>query len=193
MFNALQPGVFALSGWDLVGMLTARARAEVADLIADGDTRWINRGAHDLMGSDRTRPSRPSKMPRGTSLYGTLPEQLADPRLVRVAGCAASSSPQPLRASPPATQIDVPDVSHRAMLVMVHQLDDGQLQITVLNFAARADHRHRPLRAPAARARVVMDMFTGIQVGEVDDLHSFAISLEPHEGLTLLVGEPQDD
>ena len=22
MFNALQPGVFALSGWDLVGMLT---------------------------------------------------------------------------------------------------------------------------------------------------------------------------
>ena len=41
--------MFALSGWDLLGSLTL-PRAEVADLIADGDTRWINRGAHDLMG-----------------------------------------------------------------------------------------------------------------------------------------------
>ena len=39
MFNALQPGVFALSGWDLAGMLTMDA-ADVADLIAEGDTRW---------------------------------------------------------------------------------------------------------------------------------------------------------
>src|SRR6478609_6925038 len=37
MFNALQPGVFALSGWDLAGMLTMDA-ADVADLIAEGDT-----------------------------------------------------------------------------------------------------------------------------------------------------------
>ena len=49
MFNALQPGVFALSGWDLCGMLTLPA-AEVAELLRGGDTRWIHRAAHDLMG-----------------------------------------------------------------------------------------------------------------------------------------------
>src|SRR5215217_6594793 len=76
MFNALQPGVFALSGWDLAGMLTVDA-AEVADLIAEGDTRWLNRGAHDLRGVDD--PLREGRMPPGRSLYGTLGEQLADP------------------------------------------------------------------------------------------------------------------
>ncbi|MFE4951032.1 maltose alpha-D-glucosyltransferase, partial [Leifsonia sp. NPDC056665] len=48
-FNAWQPGVFAMSGWDLLGSLTV-PREQVADLIADGDTRWIERGAHDLLG-----------------------------------------------------------------------------------------------------------------------------------------------
>jgi hypothetical protein len=33
----------------------------------------------------------------------------------------------------------------------------------------------------------------GIHVGEVNDSHSFAISREPHEGVTLLVGEPAAD
>src|SRR6478735_8339177 len=75
MFNALQPGVFALSGWDLAGMLTVDA-AEVADLIADGDTRWLNRGGHDLRGVDEA--ARDGRMPSGRSLYGPLPDQLAD-------------------------------------------------------------------------------------------------------------------
>ena len=77
MFNALQPGVFALSGWDLCGMLTLPAD-EVAELLEGGDTRWIHRAAHDLMGvAPRARKS-DSGMPRGRSLYGSVPEQLAD-------------------------------------------------------------------------------------------------------------------
>ncbi len=51
MYNAMQPGVFALSGWDLVGALTLPAES-VKTLLADGDTRWINRGAYDLLGDD---------------------------------------------------------------------------------------------------------------------------------------------
>ena len=77
MFNALQPGVFALSGWDLSGMLTIDPN-QVRDLIAEGDTRWINRGAHDLIGADDT-DVRWGRLPKGRSLYGTLPEQLGDP------------------------------------------------------------------------------------------------------------------
>src|SRR5262245_56227686 len=49
LFNAMQPGVFALSGWDLVGALTLPGES-VKPLIAEGDTRWINRGAYDLLG-----------------------------------------------------------------------------------------------------------------------------------------------
>ena len=76
MFNAWQPGVFALSGWDLVGALTLD-RKQVAALVASGDTRWIRR-SYDLM--DYAATASTSKMPRGKSLYGTLPDQLADPR-----------------------------------------------------------------------------------------------------------------
>ena len=126
-------------------------------------------------------------VPRGRSLYGTLPDQLADPRSFasQLAGILRVRNQFGLATG---TQLDVPRVSHRAMLVMVHQLDIGK-QITVLNFAAEpisgtVRSKHLP---PGS---VVVDMVTGIQVGEVDDLHSFAISLDSHEGLTLLVGEP---
>jgi trehalose synthase len=44
MFNALQPGVFALSGWDLSAMLTLD-RSTIEPLLATGDTRWIPRSA----------------------------------------------------------------------------------------------------------------------------------------------------
>ena len=78
MFNAWQPGVFALSGWDLCGMLTLE-RSKVPGLLASGDTRWIHRAAYDLMDYRPEATESPSKMPRGTSLYGSLPQQLQDP------------------------------------------------------------------------------------------------------------------
>src|SRR3712207_2369440 len=75
MFNAWQPGVFALSGWDLCGMLTLE-QSKVAPLLATGDTRWIHRSAYDLMGYGNDHFN---GMPRGRSLYGPLPRQLEDP------------------------------------------------------------------------------------------------------------------
>ena len=77
MFNAWQPGVFALSGWDLCGMLTLE-RKQVSWALASGDTRWIHRSAYDLMDYRREATESLSKMPRGISLYGCLPEQLKD-------------------------------------------------------------------------------------------------------------------
>ena len=190
MFNALQPGVFALSGWDLCGMLTLPA-ADVADLLRGGDTRWIHRAAHDLMGVNPEATKSMAGMPRGRSLYGSIPDQLADDTsfarqlqaILRVRshyGIATSK------------QIDIPDVSHRGMLVMVHQLDDpNQFQLTVLNFAN--EHIAGTVRSkklpPGAR---VSDMFTGEEVGVVDDLNSFAMELVPHHGASLLVEQPPD-
>ena len=76
------------------------------------------------------------------------------------------------------------------MLVLVHQLDDpGQFQLTVLNFANEqiaGTVRSKKL-PPGAK---VMNMFTGDDVGVVDDLNSFAIGLPPHHGASLLVEQP---
>ena len=96
MFNAWQPGVFALSGWDLVGALTLE-RKQVAALLASGDTRWIHRSAYDLMDYRPDATESTSKMPRGISLYGTLPDQLADPRSFASRLADDPAGPQPVR------------------------------------------------------------------------------------------------
>src|SRR3954447_24319772 len=51
--NAMQPGIFCLSSWDLVGALPL-PRSDIEDRFADGDYRWINRGAVDLLGVNPT-------------------------------------------------------------------------------------------------------------------------------------------
>src|SRR5262249_42082781 len=78
MYNAMQPGVFALSGWDLVGAATL-PKSAVENLLADGGTRWINRGAYDLLGIQPGAPRAASGLPRAVALYGSLPEQLRAP------------------------------------------------------------------------------------------------------------------
>jgi trehalose synthase len=185
MFNALQPGVFALSGWDLCGMLTVD-RKSVSALLVHGDTRWIHRASYDLMGYAPRATASSSGMPRGRSLYGDLPTQLADPgsfvsRLRRVIGVRDSCG------IATAEQLDVPAVAHKSMLVMVHRLGgEGRLQATVLNFSAEsvAGTVHSEWFPAGA---TVTDMFTGRSIAEVDDLNSFSVSLHGHDGLSLLI------
>jgi hypothetical protein len=76
------------------------------------------------------------------------------------------------------------------MLVMVHQLTDAE-QVTVLNFSAHAISGSVSSEA-LVPGSVLVDMFTDEEVGEVDDLHTFTISLAPHEGKSLLVLCPGD-
>jgi len=183
MFNALQPGVFALSGWDLVGSLPLSPDS-VKNLIADGDTRWINRGAYDLM--DRNPSGRRSKggMPRPRELYGSLPQQLADRQsfVCRLQAILQLREACKLAA---AHQIDIPDVPHKSLLVMVHKLP-VDYQLTVLNFANETvagtiRSEHLPPQA------TVTDMATDETIGSIDELHSFALELEPFQGVSLRV------
>jgi trehalose synthase len=185
MFNALQPGVFALSGWDLCGMLTL-PRADVARLLQGGDTRWIHRAAHDLMGVNETATQSMAGMPRGRDLYGTIPDQLADETsfLRQLQAILRVRSHYGIATS---RQLDIPEVSHRGMLVMVHQLEDpAQYQLTVLNFANEdiAGTVRSEELPPGSR---VSNMFTGKDFAVVDDLHSFGVEMEPHQGMSLLV------
>jgi trehalose synthase len=188
MFNALQPGVFALSGWDLSGAFTLDP-ASVSQLLEQGDTRWINRGAYDLMGYRPAAKKSSSGMPKARHLYATLPEQLQDETsfacqlkkilAVRVQYGIATSR-----------QLDVPDVSHRSLLVMIHLLNDGErLQVTVLNFSAETiDGTVSSEYLPPGYA--VSDMLGSALRTSVNDLHSFSLTLQPYEGLSLLVEQP---
>jgi hypothetical protein len=183
MFNAWQPGVFALSGWDLCGMLTLE-RSKVPGLLALGDTRWIHRAAYDLMDYQPEATESPSKMPRGTILYGPLPHQLQDPGSFasRLRELLAIRTRHRIATS---EQLEVPEVPDKAMLVMVHLLDTRQPQLTVLNFASRpiagrVTSEHLP---PGA---AVLDTSTDQVIAEVDHDHGVTISLQPHQGRSLL-------
>jgi trehalose synthase len=191
MFNALQPGVFALSGWDLCGMLTLPA-AQVGQLLLGGDTRWIHRPAHDLMDLNPSATQSMAGMPRGRSLYGSIPEQLADDTsfLRQLQAILRVRSHYGIATS---RQVDIPEVSHRGMLVLVHELaEEGKYQLTVLNFA-NEDIAGTVRSEQLPPGSQVSDMFTGNHVGDVDDLHSFAVELPPHHGMSLLVEAPEDE
>jgi trehalose synthase len=194
-YNAWQPGVFALSGWDLTGMLTVPA-GEVSDLISAGDTRWIERGAHDLLDVDPAATRSAAGMPRGRALYGALPAQLEDPTSFasRLAGILRVRREYGVAT---ASQVDIPDVAHAGMLVLVHRLDDGDpaadapMQVTVLNFSSEPTEgtvRSEYLE-PGSR---VIDAGSDDVIGHVDDLCSFSVSLPAYGAMFLLMDRPQD-
>ncbi len=191
MFNALQPGVFALSGWDLCGMLTLPA-TQVAELLRGGDTRWIHRAAHDLMGVNRAATQSSAGMPRGRSLYGSIPDQLDDETsfLRQLQAILRVRSHYGIATS---RQVDIPEVSHRGMLVLVHELaEPGRYQLTVLNFANEevAGTVRSEVLPPGAE---VSDMFSGHAFATVDDLHSFTVEMPAHYGMSLLVELTPED
>jgi trehalose synthase len=157
-YNAMQPGVFALSGWDLVGALTLPAAA-VHERLADGDTRWINRGAYDLLGSNPAAVRSAAGLPRAVALYGPLPQQLRDPdsfasQLARLLKVRAQLH---LYA---AQLADVPSVKSKGLLVLVHELPErAGLEVTAINFSDQALEEAVIIRpaSPGASALDVLD------------------------------------
>jgi maltose alpha-D-glucosyltransferase/alpha-amylase len=143
------------------------------------------------MGVNPTATVSAAGMPKARSLYGTLPEQLADPtsfarelsRILTVRKYYGIAS---------GTLLDVPEVSHRGLLVMVNLTAQDQQQITVLNFSAdQVDGTvYSALLPPGS---LVTDAFDGTEVGVVDDVHSFALNLAGYQGRALLVHPLLDD
>ncbi len=169
-YNALQPGVFALSGWDLVGALPLHPE-QVADLIRDGDTRWIHRGAYDLMGMTQAATSSESAMPQAESLYGSIPDQLhqSDSFVNQLRSVLTQRAELRLRA---ARQVAIPDVQNEALLLMVHELPDLLgTQVTALNFGAETVNETLAL--------------TGLDVSSQQS--ELSIQLEAFEGKSLLL------
>jgi hypothetical protein len=177
--------VFALSGWDLVGMLPVPLD-DVAHLTADADTRWINRGAHDLMGVDPSATHSESGVPRGRSLYGTLPDQLIDPDsfVNRLRGVLSLRARLSIAES---TLLEVPDVDHPELLVMVLRLPDGSIAASALNFSAEPVVEtvlHTDLAVPGAD---IVDLGNDTVLGTVDDEHGVRVLLGAHDGRVLRI------
>ena len=185
MFNALQPGVFALSGWDLSGAFTLDAKS-VADLIKDGDTRWMNRGAYDLMDQNPQAIQSAAGIPKATSLYGSLSQQMKDPQsfalqLQKILEVRAQY------AIATSLQIEIPEVTHKGSLIMVHQLKaKEQIQVTLLNFSAEfiEEILHSPYLPVDAD---VTDMFTGQILGTINRQHCISVTVGSYEGRSLLI------
>jgi len=184
MFNAMQPGVFALSGWDLVGALPL-APEQVEHLMGDGDTRWINRGGYDLADLAPEASVSAEGLPRARSLYGSLADQLQRPgsfacQLKRILSVRQAYD---IAAS---KQILIPDVQAPGLLVMVHELPAGKgVQLTALNFSA--EPVSETICLPGVAPGPVVDIIHESVEGDLTDNCELQINLDPYEGLALRV------
>jgi trehalose synthase len=137
-YNALQAGVFLLSGWDLVGALPIPVES-VKELVADNDSRWINRGGYDLLGIAESEDRSIQGLPAARSLYGSLPDQLQH----RDSFASLLKSLLSLRESLGIAQselVAVPTVSIEGVVIMVNKLPKAEnnppaWQISALNFS----------------------------------------------------------
>ena len=184
MYNAFQPGVFALSGWDLVGALPLPHEA-VAALMADGDTRWIERGAYDLVNVRPDATASQAGLPKAPTLYGPIDEQLKRPdsfasQLQKLLTVRQTSG---LYAS---RQILVPEVRSAGLLIMVHELPSGKgMQVTALNFGATPIDE--TITLPGVQPGPVVDMINETVEGDLSDAGELRITLDGYEGKSLRI------
>ena len=130
-FNAMQPGVFAISGWDIVGALPLRE--DIFESYAkDGDKRWANRGSYDLLGnSEKVK----ANLPKSIALYGAIPNQMKDPNsfLFSLQKILKARNDYLIES---ATLIAVPQVKNQSLIVMINRLRGSELlHISALNFS----------------------------------------------------------
>lgn len=190
--NAMQPGVFSLSSWDLVGALPLPKEA-VDDRILDGDYRWVNRGGVDLMGVAPDSTDSAFGLPRCRTLYGPLPEQLSDPDSF-VSGLKqmlAARSKYDINLS---ELVAVPDVEEPSIcLLVLRPPGPPRIAITALNFGQTAVEERLDLstipgiKLDEVAGRDSVDAITGDQLEAISDAGILDIRLDALSGKTLII------
>ena len=191
-YNAFQPGVFALSGWDLVGALTLPAAA-VKDRLADGDTRWINRGAYDLIGSNPKARTSAAGLPVTVALYGPLPKQLGKPDSFasQLAHMLKVRSDLHLYAG---RLLDTPAVRAKGLLVLVHQLPDtADLEVTAINFGSTPINETVVIRDAPQNSKVTDALDPKAPESAIDADGTLRLSLGAYEGKALRIARSLSD
>ncbi len=186
-YNAFQPGVFALSGWDLVGSLTLPADS-VRDRLADGDTRWINRGAYDLLGANVKTTRSAAGLPVATAIYGPLPQQLKDKnsfasQLARMLKVRADMR---LHAG---QLTDVPNVRAKGLFVLVHQLpNNGGREVTAINFGSAPVEESVTIKGSTPNGTAVDALDPKADAILVNANGALRIQLDAYEGKAFRIG-----
>jgi maltose alpha-D-glucosyltransferase/alpha-amylase len=121
-------------------------------------------------------------------LYGTIPDQLKDKTSFARKLSAILAKREELQLAK-GELIDVPDVSHPGMLVMVQRLPSDAIAVTVLNFTGEdiSGTVNSTLLTPGAE---VTDAFSGETLNSVDDLRSFYVDLPAFTGSLLVLRQP---
>jgi trehalose synthase len=158
-------------------------------LMGDGDTRWINRGAYDLMDVAPAATHSDAGLPRAQALYGSLPAQLRRP------DSFASQLRHLLEVRRryrifESRQLAVPDVHAPGLLVMVHALPDGLgTEITALNFGAAPVTEIITLQGVASLP--VHELLSNTPAGAVDAQGRFTVELEGFAGKAYLLQQSE--
>jgi hypothetical protein len=133
----MQPGVFGVSSWDLVGALPIPEDA-VKDRTQDGDFRWVNRGGVDLLGSSPQAHATVIGLPKAQALYGPLPQQLTNPDSFASQLKKILAARKKFRIAE-SDMAAAPDDADQAIVELMMKLpDNGGVAVTVLNYGRDA-------------------------------------------------------
>lgn len=192
MASAMQPGVFSLSSWDLVGALPI-SEETVEKRTADGDYRWVNRGGVDLTGANPKATASAFGLPRAEALYGPLPEQLKDPKSFASQVKEVLAGRKKYRIAE-AEVLAVPEAKSPAVCLLVMKTPEGAIAVTALNFGREEVEEEldladvKGLKGEKLRGREVVDAVTGRAAGEIAESGRLKVRLEALSGKALVQG-----
>ncbi len=133
-FNAMQPGIFAISPWDLVGALPLSKKTLQSTDSIDNDPRWILRGAVDLLHCSG-KSSSSAGVPKADTLYGPISLQKKDPTSF-VCQLKAILLARKTSQIAKATWLGYMPTKNPALFVLIHRLPATKsLQISAMNFS----------------------------------------------------------
>jgi len=193
--NAMQPGVFSLSSWDLVGALPI-SETSVANRINDGDYRWINRGGVDLMRSNPNEERSKFGIERARILYGSLPEQLknSDSFVSRLGRMLAARKKYRIAEG---RLVAVPNVENPGVCILVLDVPDASaVAVTALNFSRGpveetvklAEIKDLQDKQPSGQ---LLEIVSGNRLGELPKTGRLTMQLAPLAAQCIIVETPE--
>ena len=170
--NAWVPGVFCLSGWDLVGAWPLH-RSQVENLTTDHDYRWINRGGYDLIGTYNAKARSVWGLSPAETLYGSLIEQSKNgnsflselKKILQVRRQNRIASGDLVRKPP--------EVEHQGLCLLPISLSGKRLGLTLLNFGREEAEEEIDfsemfdIEPSELRGRYVWDAYDGEFLGNI--------------------------
>ena len=156
--------------------------SEIKELLEDGDCRWTNRGAYDLLGgSDETMS--PSKLPKAKTLYGSLSEQLKDP------SSYASNLQKILKARKKyqinlATQVKILDVKNSSLFLAMYKLQNKSYLLVALNFSK--EKLEEEFEIPQIQFKSAKNIITNKKEGKSFFSSKFTVKLDGLEAKAIV-------